>query len=135
MNQRGGTIPCDGAISSQGSGSAAAWPIRARAQQASMPVIGVLTPSRSSQFLSAFLRNSLKAVGYVEGQNVQIEYRSEATNFERQREFAADLVRRQVAVILAYGLDPALSSPTKMRRRPERRPGARAVFLTGIPDT
>ena len=91
-------------------GGAAAWPLAARAQQRPIPTIGYLVPGTNSPALSAAFSKRLMEIGYVEGQNVKVEYRWAAVGGERQREFAVDLVRRQVAVILASGGGPALAA-------------------------
>jgi putative ABC transport system substrate-binding protein len=85
-------------------GSAAAWPLAARAQQAAMPVIGFLeirSPETITERLRAF-RQGLKETGYVEGENIAIDYRW-AEQMERLPDLAAQLVRRQVAVIVTAG--------------------------------
>ena len=92
-----------------GLGGAAAWPVVAPAQQAAMPVIGHLGASSADDnknFTVAFLQG-LKEAGYVDGQNVAVEYRWAENQYDRLPALAADLVRRRVAVIVAAGADAA----------------------------
>ena len=91
-------------------GAAVAWPLPARAQQPAMPAVGFLdsrSPDAISERLRAF-RQGLKESGYVEGENVAIEYRWAENQMDRLPDLAAELVRRRVAVIATAGDDVAL---------------------------
>jgi ABC-type uncharacterized transport system substrate-binding protein len=90
-------------------GGVAVWPVAARAQQPMMPVIGFMSTLSPENILipMAGFHQGLKETGYVESQNVAIEYRWAQGNYDRLPELAADLVRRKVTVIVASGGDPS----------------------------
>jgi putative tryptophan/tyrosine transport system substrate-binding protein len=84
-------------------GTAAAWPLAARAQQPAMPVIGFLSPVLQNEELLRGFRQGLKEAGFVEGENVSILYRSAENQMDRLPALADDLARRRVAVIVTIG--------------------------------
>jgi putative ABC transport system substrate-binding protein len=93
-------------------GGVAAWPLAARGQQPAMPVIGIFdlrSPDAMTDRLRAF-RQGLKETGHVEGENMAIEYRWAEGQYERLSALAAELVRRQVAVIVLTGVPSALAA-------------------------
>jgi len=107
-------------------GTALAWPLVARAQQSAMPVIGFLdtrSPDGMTDRLRAF-REGLKDSGYVERENVAIEYRWAENQLDRLPELAAELVRRQVAVIAATSTYSAFAANAATTTTP-------IVFLVG----
>jgi putative ABC transport system substrate-binding protein len=110
-----------------GLGSAATWPLAARAQQAAMPVIGFLSSQSADDdyknFTVPFLQG-LKDTGYVDGQNVAVEYRYAENQIDRLPALAIDLVRRRVVVIVANGATVALAAKAATTTIP-------IVFATG----
>jgi putative tryptophan/tyrosine transport system substrate-binding protein len=88
-------------------GAAATWPVRGRAQQAAMPVVGFVSGQSNEERFGAAFRKALNEAGYVEGQNVMVEYHWLDGHYDRLPALVADLVRRQVAVIATPGNTPA----------------------------
>jgi putative tryptophan/tyrosine transport system substrate-binding protein len=86
------------------------WPVVARAQQAEMPVIGLLQIGAPSSWDFTGFRQGLKDMGYVEGQNLAIDVRWADNDLDRLPGLAAELVHRQVRAILAFGGMPAVSA-------------------------
>jgi putative tryptophan/tyrosine transport system substrate-binding protein len=107
-----------------GLGSAAAWSVTARAQQAALPAIGFLMSDRREEGLRGS-RQGLSEVGFVEGRNVAIEYRFAEGQYERLPALAADLVQRRVSVLAAFSTPCALAAKAATQSIP-------IVFWAGV---
>ncbi len=97
-------------------GAVAAWPLAARAQQPAMPVIGYLASSEPYALMMAAFREGLKQAGYVEGQNVVLEFRWAEGRSERLPALTAELVRRRVNVLGGFPLRRLLAVQRRGRR-------------------
>ena len=108
-------------------GTAATWPLAAVAQQSAIPTIGFLRSTRSdaSTDLLVALRKGLKETGYVEGQNLTIEYRWAENQQERLSALAADLVRQRCVAIIAGGVNAAFAAKAATATIP-------IIFATGV---
>src|SRR5271170_6564806 len=107
-----------------GIGSAVAWPVAARAQQPALPTIGLLDAGDLTSSLAVALREGLNEMGYVEGQNLRIEYRTADGQYDRLPALAADLVRRKVDVVFADAVPAARAAQAATTTIP-------IVFLVG----
>jgi putative ABC transport system substrate-binding protein len=108
-----------------GLGSAAAWPLAARAQQPAMPVVGFLTGNAADTWRATAFREGLKESGYVDGQNVSVEYRWAEGQLDRLQALAVDLVRLRVSAIAALGNAAVLAARAATTTIP-------IVFQTGV---
>jgi putative ABC transport system substrate-binding protein len=113
-------------------GGAAAWPLAAHAQQAAMPIVGFVQGGSSDGRRATAFRSGLNETGYIDGQNVTVEYHWLDGQYERLPALMADLIGRRVAVIATPASTPAsLAAKTATTQDPERSLQLRRS--TGIP--
>src|SRR5437763_15267682 len=99
-------------------GSAAAWPLSARAQQPALPVVGFLYPASFDAYRVRAFRQGLKDAGFVEGENVLVEYRWADNQVDRLSELTAELVRRTVAALAVTANAAVLAVQAATRKIP-----------------
>jgi len=116
-------VLADGRVRRPALGGAAAWPLAAHGQQSTMPVIGFLQTGAQggTAHMTAAFHRGIKEVGYVEGQNVEVVYRYADGQYDQLPSLVADLVRRQVALIGAFGPPAAQAAKAAGRRTWKRR--------------
>ena len=107
-------------------GGAASWPVAARAQQPAIPVIGLLSPESAATVNISGLHEGLRELGYVEGRDIRFEYRWAEGRFEQLPDFAAELVRLKVNVIVAFVTQASLSAKSATRTIP--------IVMVGVGD-
>jgi len=108
-------------------GSAITWPVAARAQQRTIPVVGVLSPAtlEADAIRMNGIRRGLKDAGYIDGENVMIEYRSAENQLDQLPALASDLVSRQVNVIVTVATPAAVAAKSATNTIP-------IVFSLGV---
>jgi putative ABC transport system substrate-binding protein len=108
-----------------GAAAASGWPLAARAQQATMPVIGILSGDVAGSYADPAFRQGLSIAGYVEGRNIALEYHWANFQYDRLPALAADFVRRQVNVIWAIGIQSVMAAKAATSTIP-------VVFSVGV---
>src|SRR5438105_1019512 len=96
----------------------AALPLTTSAQQSSRPIIGILDSSTATATKLSGFYDGLRVEGFIRNQNVDIEYRSAEGNYDRLPELAADLVKREASLIVAFGIPAALAAKSATTTTP-----------------